>query len=563
MASRPIQPRSGEKHILFGTKFKRIHKFTDANWTADHRMEQYNAIISVYAKNQILRREEKIVQDKLKAEHLRDQLARAESARKQLRSAQFGQKQIIKNLFKNHRDMQRVYPMKLLPEIVTDMDMRIFHQRKRLDRLLYARVQMSKSYEANLFGVAKLQDRLHIDDAEQLSDNVRANQLAAELLDIKVRLQAVESLNRTCTDFIDLAMNDALYLNPICNAIQDDIVEQNDILRRIVAVSEPAVKNFAHLKNYLGELNEKSMLKLNARIATLLKCKTNLQENAERIRRLIRTDFDVPTNRYCRETDSMLALKIDCDGIEKQMQALIAATASASVDQVFAHFQQEIARNNRIQHRIQSEENEMNKMSRITEEARASESARANNFTTEDIYQCEIIEAEDANIGEEQQRQWHCAAQCSVLSTALLDMKRQCLHLDALLQHVGDERTINPKPYADSYLSLPLLKFDSALECKITATEDIEDNLITLFDCIARKIDVLIKTHTNDADDEFNEAALAFYHDAVLDKVSNSPFESRVRSVTFDAVLDKTVLDRRTIKTMCQRILAENSKKDE
>lgn len=563
MQSRPIQPISGEKHILFGTKFRKVHQLTDENWTADDKIEQYNGIISVYEKNQDLRKEEKIVQEKSKSDHLKAQSRKAEENRERLRNVRSGQMQTIKNLFKGHRELQLIYPSKQLPEIVSDMDMRIFNRRKKLDRLLCERNRMSKLYQNNLLEVSELQDQLNYGDMQQLTNNARATELAAEIQNVKVRTKTIQALNRTCTDFIQLAMNDALYFNPILNAIQEDVTEQEDILRRIMEISRPAIENFAQLKQYFSSLNEESMRQLNARVATLLKCKENLQENSLRIRRLIRNSYEVPENRYDRETGSMLALKTDCDGIEKEIKALIAATASASVDQVFDRFVQELERNKNIKHQIKEKENELTEIAEHIYNAEAKRQAQEESFTAINIGDREQIDKHKVLIEREHEKQRDSNGHISNLSSVLLDLKTSFLHLDVLLQHVGDERTIDPKPYPCSYLALPLLKFDVTMPFRTTEPTDIEDNLRVLIDRVCSKAEILTKAYDNEADVAFNEAATVFFHNAVLEKLNNEMPEVRARSLTFESILDKNVPDRRTIKAISHRIVAENTKKDD
>lgn len=558
-----IQPRSGEKHFIFGTKFKKLHNLHDDKWTADVLIDQYNAIITVLDKSQTLQKEEKGVENRLKAEQLRTQSEKAAEQRKRLSNAQYANKQMIKNLFKNHRDLQRVYPKRAMHEIIDDMGMRIFNQRKTLDRLLYDRKRYSKTYEANLLLVAKLQDQYHVHDHEELADSCRAHELTVKIENAKVRLAAAKALNRTCVEFIDMAMNDALYFNPILDAIQTDVREQHDILRRVRDVGEPAIENYEHLKGFFRDLNSKTMLELNARNASLTKCRATLQENAVRIRRLIRSDFDVPVNRYNRETESMLTLKHDCDGVEKQIQAMIAATASASVDEIFARFEMEIKRTTEIQDVIKKKEKRLMHIVNDIRDTQSTKEAEENDFTIQDIHDREQIEENKLAIEAEHLQQRNCSEQIKILSNAMFEMNKTCMHFDTLLANVGEDRNIQVDAYPNSYLSLPLLQYDTDLVSATDAAPKIETNLSTLFKRITAKIDALLQPDCENIDENFTDSAQAFYHDAILDKIGCAEIRARTQSLTFDSDLDKAVLDRLTIKAMSQRIAAEHARNDD
>lgn len=565
MKFRPIQPKSGEKHVIFGKKYKQMHQLADHHWTADDKIEQYNAIVSVYEKSHILQNEEKLVQDKLKADHMKEQTKQLLAHRKVLHETKYGKVQVVKNLFKNHKDLQRVYPSKPLDSIIYALDLRIYNKRKYLDRLLYERAKISDLYKTKLMEISELQDRIEYQDFLQLPDNARANQLALEIQNAKIRINTIETLNKCSMDFIKMAMNDSLYFSPILNTIQEDADEQEDILNRTLKLGGPAIENLKKLKEYFGDVSEESMKKFNIRIATLMRARDNLKENAMRIRGLIQNDYQVQINRYVRETPSMMDIKMEFDGIEKSVQALIAATASSGVDQIFERFEQEIKRNELIKSKIQTNENEYESISENIRASALTKCSKEENFTKDNINDLEQMNEAQQLIELELNEQLNCNENAQNIGHVILDLKKSFLHFDKLLQHVnGNEQMPNDKQYLQSYLKLPyLVKYDSPTMYKNNEMRPIEDDLNVLIESVSRKAGILMDAYNDEADDDFNHEASTFYHDAVLKKLNNKVIEMPTRSLSFGPVLDKSVPNRATIKAISHKIVLQNAKKED
>lgn len=563
MKFRSVQPKSGAKHVLFGTKYKKLHKLHDENWTSDHKIDQYNAVITIYEKNQVLKKEEKIVQDKIRNEYFREQTRRASQQRLQLRELKLGERQAIKKLFKNHRAMQLRYAPKPSAFIVMDLDQRIYEKRKKLDLLLFERKRMCDLYERQLNDVSQLQDRIRCKDSEQLPDDARSNQLLAEIKDAEMRIKTMEMMNKNCRHFINRALNDSLYFNLILNGIEEDAREQDDFLERVYELGVPAVANQRKFDKYYRQLNYDSNKNFNSRLTMLMKYRDDLKESANRIRDLIRDKYIVHSNRYNRETASMLDLKVQFEHVEKPVQTLIATTASAGVDQVFDRFEEELVRCDQIKQRVDNAEEIVASISQKIAGEEAIKMAQEENFTKDDINANEEIEKTTQLVEDEQQKQRKCDKEIKKIGKIALDVRRTFIHFDGLLKNVGQALDGNgERSYPSSYLNLPLLKFEPATKPQHIEFHRIEDNVDVLMSRVMERVNLLMTICVENADETFIGLSDNFYHDATLTKLRPDEFQVQNDDFGFSYDNDTGVPNRKAIKALSKMIQAQNKKQD-
>lgn len=557
-----VLPKTGANHKLFGTKYKDRHKMSDADWTASDKINQYRAMALIHEKNHELLKEGKLLQNQQIAEDLKNKCTELKMTRQQVKDSTTGQALELKRVLCNHKDLQLQYLGKPLEMIVQDMDNRIYTKRKELDRVLYRRNQLADLYKKEIVKVSQLQDQIAFGDLIELPGNVRSKELVVKIKDAKTRIKVVESLNKHCRAFIETAMNDSLYFDPILDAVKEDLDEQQDFFKHIIEMGGPAIENVDILKKHFSELtNDIINPTLNLQRTNLYKFRELMKTNAERIRGLIRTDFKTYPNRYSRETPSMLDLKADFQGVERSIKQTMTATASSTVNQIFERFQREAMKKEEIVVKI---ENCVKNLDGFVEKLKVSDAemnARVNNSTKENITEREKMEEVVRFTEIEKDKVKQNQELIQNISSVMLEIRKSFIHFDALLKNVGEKPMPVKRTYQKSYLNLAILNLTDNSD----STEVIEEDLDVIVERVMEKAQSIMSKFDEDAKDGDIALANNVYHDAILAELSTGMdliVPKKSLSLEFDSV-DGSVPDRGKIKTLSRKMVAENKKEDE
>lgn len=561
MKFRYIPPKSGENHVLFGTKYKKLHKLNDENWTSDHKIDQYNALIIIYEKNLSLKEEEKLVQDKIKNEHLKEQIRESIEKRQQLRELKVGVRQTIKKLFENHHAMQLVYSSKSLNFILTDLDQRIYERRKKLDLLLSERRRMCDLYEHELIDVAQLQDRIRCKDIEELPDDIRSTEILVDINNTENRIKTLKILNAHCKLFINVAMNDALYFNTVLNGLEEDIREQDDFLGRVFEIGAPVIANQRKFSEYFRELYRNNQKDFNDRLSTLMKYRDELKESALRIRGLIRDNYPLHEHRYVRDTSSILDLRTQFEDVQKPIQLVIATTASRGVDHVLDQFEKQLFRCEKIKQEIDHTEAIVETIAQQGVEDAAAVSEE--NFTKNDIIESEEMQNTTKLIELEGQKQERFQKEINHIAKLTFDMNKTFIHFNELLKNVGDPIiSEGTSSYPSSYLALPLLFFDTK-EPKHIEHHQLEYDNEMLLNKVLEKANLLMTFCDGGLDDTVKGLSENFYHDATLAKFRHRVGRKQADNFDFNDMNYGGVPGRKSIKMQSKLIEAQHLKMDD
>lgn len=565
-----VQPKSGKNHAIFGSKFYKHHKISDAKWRADDKITQYDCIASVYQKHHDLEKVRQQSEFNGKVEKYAEQSKTVESLRATLKNLQAGDIQRIRNIFCDDPEQQLMFSEMSSAEIMDCVEHRLFEKRKALDRLTGEKKRLRHLYEQKLLDLAKLQDRVRYKDGVELPDELLARRLRVELENSNTRLKAYDGLNKDCIEFVATLSHDSLHYKNILDSLHSDVVEQAEIIDSTIRLGKPALANMDRFKKEFNELEAKIDRDARKRLATLSEYKRKLTENEQKLRSLIRKDddFELFQNRYARETDSMLNIQREFKDVEKDVKALCAVTACADPSKLYDYYAKAFKDEDNIRKTVARMESNMKKMSETITLQQQIEDSVVNDYTNDDAKRTEEMLQLDAAIEAEKERRRELDEKIRDQQHKKFRLQYSLQRFADLLKNVGESQTKIRQIYPSQALELPLLELQYGVMDEMSEPpETIEEDVDKLFEIIVERVNLLMQRFNENAD-KFNELAdksERLYHDRVLEELSTDLVEvpANANESAFENDFDPAVPMRADLKLQSEKIVMANTKEED
>lgn len=564
-----VQPKSGKNHKLFGSAFYKVHQMKDPKWNANDKIAQYSCMASVHRKHHDLERVKQQTEYNSQLEKYKEQAAAVKVLRLNLKSLQYGDVQGIKNIFQNHREQQLVYPYLPLERIMNHMDDKLFDKRKALDRLMYEKHKLSKTYAEKLLKLGNIQDRFKHQDNVELKDELLAKRLRVELKNSEIRIKAFDCMNKDCIKFIDTLAKDSIYYTTILDTLRDDVLEQADIINTTIRLGLPALINLDNYKNQFSSLERQFEMDARNRTTTLLAFKEKLTENERKLRSLIRKDddFDLIPNCYNRETASMLDLQKEFKNVEIDMKSLCAVTACEHPQNVVASYQKAFTDEENIKKTLDGLETMLNELNDKIAASEQIEDSLIHNYSNEDADRETEIEKLKEKIQLEEKRRAEIENRIQERQQQRFVLQHSLQHFANLLRNVGSSPEKVQKMYPSSVLELPLLELHfGVFDEKSEPPETIEEDIDKLFEMVTSRVRLLMDNYNvAEAIDESTDRCERVYHDKILEELKFNEIEGTKETVDsyFETDFDPSVAQRDDIKLLSRKIVEENTKEDD
>lgn len=564
-----IQPKSGANHKLFGTRFMKLHNMRNDKWTPSDKITQYNCMITIHEKNHDLLSLKAKSDYNAQNEKLKEEVTKVKDCRVKLKDVQCGDTQRIKNIFQNHRAMQRLYPNLSTEKITDSVDYRTFVKQKRFDRLSYKKKQLTEIYEKRLDELGKLQDRVKYQDSLELEDEISAKSLTAQLEDSETRVKSLKAFQRNSSDFIHTLVKDLMYYDSVLGALQDDVKEQTDLINTTIEVGLPAIINMDKYSKDYNMLEKGTRNQSRIRLATLNEYRQKLADNKFKIKKLVRgeNDFEVYPDRYLRETRSMVSLQTDFSQVQNDMKELCAAVACDNPERVSSSLKLDLAKGVEMKKKTVSLENLLKDVTVKVEQAKKTEDSLVNNYTKTDAALNADFAQIKSYISKEKVDGQSIENELKIRRDMKFQLQNSLQHLCNLLQNVGPQQKKFTKMYKSSVLELPLLELQYGNTVKTEPPATIEEDIKILLETLTSCISFLLDIYNSKQGEYGQNASLVdkLYHEDVLAILQNGATKVAASpdGDIFDISIDSQVMDREQIKLISEKIVVEKAKQDD
>lgn len=91
--------------------------------------------------------------------------------------------------------------------------------------------------------MSKLQNRIKYSDVAEIHDEEQSKILRMELKSSETRMRAVGAIKGAYKKIINTMMHDSIYFDPVLSALEEDLIEQNDFIKKTISMGGPALKN--------------------------------------------------------------------------------------------------------------------------------------------------------------------------------------------------------------------------------------------------------------------------------------------------------------------------------
>lgn len=565
-----VQPKSGKNHAIFGSRFYKHHKISDARWKADDKITQYDCIASVYQKHHDLEKVKQHSEFNAKVEQYAEQMKTVETLRATLKNLQAGDLQRIRNIFCDDPEQQLMFSGMTSAEIMDTVEHRLFEKRKALDRLAGEMKRLRRLYEQKLLDLAKLQDRVRYQDGVELPDELLARRLRVELENSNTRRKAYDGLNKDCIAFLATLAHDSLYYKNILDSLHNDVVEQAEIIDATIRLGRPVLANVDRYKKEFNELEAQIDSDARKRLATLFEYKRKLTENEQKLRSLIRkdNDFELFPNRYARETESMLNIQREFKEVENDVKALCAVTACADPSKLFEYYVKAFKDEDNIRKSVDRMDANMKKMTETILQHQQIEDSVVNDYTTDDAMRDEEMAELNTAIEAEKERRLGLEEKIRDQQHKKFRLQYSLQRFADLLKNVGETQTKIRQMYPSPALELPLLELQyGVMDEKSEPPETIEEDVDKLFEIIVERVDLLMERFNENANKfgELKDKSERLYHDRVLDELSTDLIDlpPNANESAFENDFDPTVPLRADMKLQSEKIVQANSKEED
>ncbi|EDW14140.2 uncharacterized protein LOC6572572 [Drosophila mojavensis] len=564
MAPKPVHPRALRFHGLFGEKLVRQHFIVDDRWTPDSLCRQFSGMADLLARFAIFKRHE------IKANRLRA-IQESKRLKSQCRDGGAKLRNIIsadntvavRNLLIAYKDMQRLYQKMPIHLVADSINQRTFVLRKERDRLEYRLSQLKVDYRRKLKHRAVLENHIKYQNEFELAEDVKSREFIKRVENSQVRLKAIKAINIAYMKMVQVLSNDAIYYDPILRSLSDDMEDQATFINHIIYLGTPAIARYKELNLEYQQLEEKSRRNIHdyqSKLGLLKTSSRNTLEQFKSKRTVRKLDEVVIQHHYVRETHGMLLLKNVIKVIEKVIRDLKFGTLCAQASEIYPRMRSGIERNHKL-----LEVAELQEIGRYNLEDRKTyalvlKCLLANNLGSEEIERLEKIKQLRTELAAEEKIEQDTLRYMKDRGDVFIMFRWSLWHLYEVLTHVDCNSRIIRQKYPNSYLNLPLLKFE-LLNMHSQPPDLFPVDIEEIMSVLKRKMFKLTKAYKSEME-SFIPLSVEKYHSDYMETCDAAKYSSEDQeqsAIPNDVLLnEKTLYDipsRKQIKVLSAKVI--------
>lgn len=138
--------------------------------------------------------------------------------------------------------------------------------------------------------VAVQQEMNRYYDIKEFQEERDTKRLLVELKNSETRCRSIQKINSTYKKVLDMLMHDALYYQPVLQALNDDWKEQTMLVDQTYSIGFPAIQNVKKLEKDLTRLQKIAKKEENQRFEEVSRNRQVLKEHPKVVKQLVRHD---------------------------------------------------------------------------------------------------------------------------------------------------------------------------------------------------------------------------------------------------------------------------------
>lgn len=127
-------------------------------------------------------------------------------------------------------------------------------------------------------------------DIKEFQEERDTKRLLVELKNSETRCRSIQKINSTYKKVLDMLMHDALYYQPVLEALNNDWREQTALVDQTYSIGFPAMQNVKKLEKELNKVQQIVKKEENQRFEEVSKSRQVLKEHPKVIKQLVRHD---------------------------------------------------------------------------------------------------------------------------------------------------------------------------------------------------------------------------------------------------------------------------------
>ncbi|KAH8340750.1 cingulin-like protein 1 [Drosophila kikkawai] len=571
LAPRPVHPRPLRFHGFFGMSYVHQHVMVDDRWTPNSLTEQFKGMSDLLTRRLVFKNHEsKANRQRYFRENKRLKLQCRDGRTKLQNVLVNDNTHKIRNFLINHKDMQRLYQKMPIHLVVDNINQRTFVMRKERDRLEFRLDQLKQQYKEQLLRRALLENRIKYQNEFILDEELKSRVFLKKIENSNVRLKAIKTINNTYKKMIQVLVHDEIFYEPILRSLSSDMDDQTNFIKHILYLGMPAIAKFKELNDEFRSLEEKSRKNLQMKLqmlATLKKPGTTTLMNFNKAKESPKTKN---LKRYVRETQSMMILKLELKAVEKTIKEVKFVTLCSQAKEIYPRMKSQVDNNDKLHRMIVKDMLSHEMLETKMKCASVLKGVLVNNLSEEEINRQERIKDLKKTLQKDVQFEQDTLQHLKNRADSYVMLRLSIWNLLEILRHVDRQPKLIRSLYPNSYLKLPLLKFEM-LNMRAAAPEIFEENIDNIMHMVKRKIYKVMKAYTIELKPATIKRNVEEYHTdflASLDMHEAVDTDEQPKTAPEDDILQENktmanVPNRKQIKAQSAKLLEELAKRDE
>ncbi|XP_017104214.2 uveal autoantigen with coiled-coil domains and ankyrin repeats-like [Drosophila bipectinata] len=571
LAPKPVHPRSLRFHGFFGISYVNQHVMVDERWTPNSLTEQFKGMTDLLTRRLVFKNHEsKANRQRYFRENKRLKLQCRDGRTKLQNILVNDNTHKIRNFLINHKDMQRLYQKMPIHLVVDNINQRTFVMRKERDRLEFRLGQLKKHYKEQLLQRAMLQNRIKYQNEFILDEELKSRIFLKKIENSNVRLKAIKTINNTYKKMIQVLVHDEIFYEPILRSLSSDMEDQANFIKHILYLGMPAIAKFKELNDEFRNMEEKSRKNLQAKLQMLASLK---KPGGTSIITFNKPKEAAPTTnlkRYVRETQSMMILKLELKAVEKTIKEVKFVTLCSQAKEIYPRMKSQVDNNDKLHRMIVNDMLAHEMLETKMKCASVLKGVLVNNLSEEEINRLERIKDLKKTLEKDTEFEKDTLQHLKNRADAYVMLRVSIWNLLEILRHVDRQPKLLRAQYPNSYLKLPLLKFEM-LNMRAAAPEIFEENIDNIMHMVKRKIYKLMKAYTVELKPATIKRNVEEYHAdflASLDMYEPVDADEPPPTAPEDDILQENktmanVPNRKQIKAQSAKLIEELAKQNE
>ncbi|EDW96397.1 uncharacterized protein LOC6536075 [Drosophila yakuba] len=571
LAPKPVHPRSLRFHGFFGMSYVHQHVMVDERWTPNSLTEQFKGMTDLLTRRLVFKNHEsKANRQRYFRENKRLKLQCRDGRTKLQNILVNDNTHKIRNFLINHKPLQRLYQKMPIHLVVDNINQRTFVMRKERDRLEFRLEQLKQHYKEQLLRRALLQNRIKYQNEFILDEELKSRVFLKKIENSNVRLKAIKTINNTYKKMIQVLVHDEIFYEPILRSLSSDMDDQSNFIKHILFLGMPAIAKFKELNDEFRNMEEKSRKNLQHKLQMLSALKKPAGTSIVNFNKPKEAPPTTNLKRYVRETQSMMILKLELKAVEKTIKEVKFVTLCSQAKEIYPRMKSQVDNNDKLHRMIVNDMLAHEMLETKMKCASVLKGVLINNLSEEEINRLERIKDLKKTLQNDIQFEQDTLQHLKNRADAYVMLRVSIWNLLEILRHIDRQPKLLRAQYPNSYLKLPLLKFEM-LNMRAAAPEIFEENIDNIMHMVKRKIYKLMKAYAVELKPATIKRNVEEYHAdflASLDMYEPVDNEEQAPTAPEDDILQENktmanVPNRKQIKAQSAKLVEELAKRDE